>query len=369
MFAGGRQTLKNMCAPSANMADMADKRVAGTLTSRGYWRVRISVSDEYGRVKQKGFERKTLIAAQNAARVWERANGRLLMTEPASGTLKELFEYVDLSVWKKKGEQHQRAMNLYRAKWTEKLGEVPVADLTAPVLTRTMATMGLKSKSAIDKADNCIRQAMAYAVSDLGWLKTSPAETLRKPAPQQTGKTYAPITLDEYNRMLGLADERCKLLIRLTGECGLRGIEAKRVRPDHLESIRDRWIINVGKSKTAAGIRPVPCPDEIAQMIFARNDSDWKGISDPCDHLRKWWAENSKTRFYDLRGWYSDNLRLRGVPPEIRTKIMGHTKVNFTQEVYETITSKEVLDVLFPTETDSRMIVGQLSTAGEKSAV
>jgi integrase len=310
---------------------------------RTYWRVRILLTDEYGRKTVKSFERASLIDAQNAARLYEARYGRVFESEPP-GTVAQLFERVDLAVWSAAGEKHRVNANIYRRKWESLIGELPVTSLETPHLTRTLHLICRgKSRSYIVKAARALRQALAYAVSDLGWLEHNPADGMRVPKAANKARTYPPMSAEEYARVLALADDKCALLIRLIGECGMRPIEAERVRPEHLFTAHDRWLVRIPKSKTEAGIRCVPVPDDLARRIEAEGGKGWDGISDPCEHLRKWWRTVSETRLYDLRGWRSDEWRRMGVPDQVRTWLMGHTSPRFTQTAYETITSSDVL--------------------------
>lgn len=320
-------------------------RQAGTKTAKGYWRVRITITDEYGRKRQKGFEARTLIDAQTKARIYEAKNGRVQST-PLIGTLRELFACVDEAVWKHTGKDHRRSMNLYRAQWEEKLGDLTVDQLDAPTLTRTMQVLCKgKGRSTITKCALSIRQALAYAASDLGWVTSNPADVMRLPKASGATLTYPPMTRAEYERMLSLAEPRLVLLIRLMGECGMRPSEAARVRPEHLVSVHDRWLVTIPKSKTAAGVRSVPVPDDLVRLIEKRAGKEWEGITDPADHLRHWWRERSKTRLYDLRGWCADEWRRRGIPEQLRTFLLGHVDPRFTQSVYESLTEKDTLEM------------------------
>ena len=49
---------------------------------------------------------------------------------------------------------------------------------------------------------------------------------------------------------------------------------------------------------------------------------------------------------YDLRGWRSDEWRRAGIPDQVRTYLLGHVKPDFTQKVYETITTEDILNAL-----------------------
>lgn len=310
---------------------------------RTYYRVTVTLTDEFGRKKLKGFERRTLVEAQNAARTFLGQHGRTFMSEPV-GTLADLFEHVDHALWSQTGESHRRSMNLFRKKWIEFIGHVALDDIDPPLLTRSLQAMTAgKSRSVITKAANCIRQALAYAVSDLGWLERNPGEFIRLPKSTARLKSYPPMTRDEYRRMLGLADDKCRLLLRLIGECGMRPSEAARVRPNDLMTANDRWLVRIPKSKTAAGVRVVPVSDQLAREIEELAGKGWEGIADPTDHLRRWWRANSATRLYDLRGWCADEWRRQGVPDQIRSWLLGHTNPRFTQTVYETLTAEDTL--------------------------
>jgi integrase len=315
---------------------------SGTKTAKGYWRVRVHLQDEYGRQRVKTFERKSLIDAQAAARLYLAQHGRHIA--PPTGTLTELFNLVD-SVWSQSGDAHYRSRKLYRGQWEKILGDMEVTEITTPLLTRTLEALAKgKSRSAISKCRDTIKSALAYAVSDLGWIPSNPALEMRSPKATKSTLAYPEITREEYDRVLSLAEGRIKLALRLQGDCGMRPCEAIRVRPEHLFTVKDHWLVKIPRSKTEAGVRPVPVSDDLARMI--EEGQDWSDKKDPLDHLRKWWRKHSKTRMYDLRGWRSDEWRRMGVPAQVRTFLLGHTDEDFTQIVYERMTAEDVLSLL-----------------------
>lgn len=311
-----------------------------------YYRVKISLRDELNSVITKTFERKTLASAQNAAAMYLAKHGRTIERDP--GTLAELFREVDHVIWSATGEKNRANMNIYRVKWEKALGEAAVRDITSPILTRHLhAICKGQSASFVAKAARAIRQALAYAVSDLGWITSNPADYMRLPKGTKGKFQYPPITQAEYDRVLALAPKRNRLLIRLVGECAMRPIEAARVRPEHLFTIHDRWLVRIPKSKTAAGIRSVPVPDDLVKEIEARTDEEWEGIQDASESVRRWWRSVSETRWYDVRGWRIDEWRRLGVPEQLRSYLAGHTDPKFTQTVYETLTEEDTLK-MFP---------------------
>lgn len=316
-----------------------------TKAGKTYYRVTVTLTDEFGRKKLKSFERKTLAEAQNAARVFLAKWGRTFESEPI-GTLATLFEYVDHALWEQTGETNRAAMNFYRRKWEELLGDVPLASIETPRLTRALhvITNG-HSRSSITKCARAIRQALAYAVSDLGWLERNPAEGMRLPKSTKKPLTYPALTREEYERLRDQAEPRVRLILRLMGECGMRPSEAVRVRPEDLFSAHDRWLVRIPKSKTAAGVRVVPVADDLAREIENEAGRGWEGIEKVYWYCQKWWRRNSQTRFYDLRGWCADEWRRRGVPDQLRSWLLGHTNPRFTQTVYETLTAKDTLDL------------------------
>lgn len=329
------------------MRDMR-ARGAGGKTAKGYWRVSIVIYDEFGRKRNKGFEAKTLTEAKHKALLYQAKHGRTVASKSKVGTIKELFDLVVEVVWSKSGDRDRRDMLAYSEKWTKAIGDVQVDTVTSPMLTQVAAELAPapRSLSYVSKLLRAIRTAMAYAVSDLGWIETNPALSMRAPSHEDTSREYAPVNLAEYQRMLELAaaeNPRMVLLTRLIGECGMRPIEAVKVRATDLQTVLDEWVIVVAKGKTKSARRVIPVTDDIVRLIHDRKDSEWDGISDPCDTWRKWWRANSKTRLYDMRGWFSDNLRQRGVDDQIRARIMGHANPKITKEVYETVGAQEVV--------------------------
>lgn len=317
----------------------------GTPTTKGYWRVVGTAKDLLGRPIRKAFERKTLLAAQRARDAWLAQQGNLKET----GTFGELAEIVEAYIWKSVGEAHRRNMLFHSRHWRKYLEEIEVHTITAPILTRIHndLTKG-KSGSFINANRTCIRTILGYAVSDLGWIENNPAENIRSPKPTKSKLTYPPMTGEEYQRMLSIAPPHIRPIIQILGDCGMRPKEAVAVRKEHLFTANDRWLVRIPKSKTDAGVRVVPISDQLMREIEQIDERYWKrhGIKDPADHVRKWWRENSKTRMYDLRGWRSDEWRRAGIPDQVRTYLLGHVKPDFTQKVYETITTEDVLNSL-----------------------
>lgn len=321
----------------------------GTRLADGRWRVRVSLTDEYGRKVTKEFVRATLVAAQRARDKYLAEHGREIEADAEPRTLKDLFEIVEEAIWARAGESHCKNMARYAEQWTSALGKVDVGSLTAPILTRVhVAQCEGKSRSYIGKHRLAIRQALQYAVSDLGWIQSNPAENIRLIRSEAKAKEYPPMTRAEYERMRQLAFDiagpNVRLIIALMGELGLRTCEAVRVRPTDLESNADIWWVVVRHSKTQAGLRRVPCPDWLAREIQDADYEWWErsGIGDPGNHVRVWWRKHSKTRMYDLRGWRSDEWRRMGISDQVRTALLGHTKTSFTQAVYESIEASDV---------------------------
>lgn len=315
----------------------------GTQLKDGRWRIALALRGEHGQKIVKYFEAPTLAEAKRKRETWLAQNGRLHLPS-LSGTLSELFEIVRSRIWADSGADHRAAMDLYAKQWEQYAGRSNVADLTAPTLTRIHVAQCIgKSSSTISKHRLCIKQALAFAVSDLGWITTNPAEDIRSPKPTPTKLTYPPMTREEYERMLSLAAPHLVVFFRLMGECGMRPIEASRVKPSDLHVVSDRWLVRIPKSKTAAGIRSVPVTDELARLIEMIPDDPWPGIADPVDHMSKWWRQHSETRMYDLRGWRADEWRRAGIPDQLRTYLLGHTKTSFTQRVYEELSGADVL--------------------------
>jgi integrase len=320
----------------------------GTKTSKGYWRVKVNYTDEYNRIKTKYFERKTLLEAQHAAKLFLAVHGRSQHVGQ-EGTVKDLFDIVDREVWAKISPRHRKDMNLYRRAWVSRIGDMLTNEVDSPTLTRALNNIAKgKSQSYLNKALLAARQAFSYAITDLGWLKVNPADNVRKPIPAKKDRKYPPITQQEYDRMVALAEPRIRVIIRLVGECGMRPIEAHRVRPEHLFAVNDHWLVKIPKSKTEAGVRSVPVPDSLVREIENIREDDWEGIQDPQDHVRKWWRKNSETRLYDLRGWRADEWRRAGIPDQLRSFLLGHTDPKFTQTVYETITHEDTLKMFLP---------------------
>ena len=100
----------------------------------------------------------------------------------------------------------------------------------------------------------------------------------------------------------------------------------------------------VGRTKTRAGVRSVPAPARVAEAVDAMGvaPDDWfvGGESRVCARsLGEWWIRN-KARFgceltlHELRHSYATRLARHGVNPRIAQRLLGHSRLSTTLEVY-----------------------------------
>lgn len=110
-----------------------------------------------------------------------------------------------------------------------------------------------------------LRAFYRWAMST-GRLKSSPAHLL-PPIRVPRGRPR-PAPEPVFRDLLGTADQRVLLAVRLAGQCGLRRGELAATRREHVEADLLGWSLRIaGKGGV---VRLVPLPDDLAMTILAR---------------------------------------------------------------------------------------------------
>jgi len=151
-----------------------------------------------------------------------------------------------------------------------------------------------------------------------------------------------PFTLDEEQKLLGVAHGYLRPLILLLVDSGLRvAKEGLSLRWVDLDLNGENPVVFVRASKTAAGIRSIPLTARLRTELVQWKKLTGPSVSpfvffnpnDPTKHLqavRKTWATALKQagveprRIYDLRSTFATRLNAAGVPPAFVEQMMGH---------------------------------------------
>jgi integrase len=149
------------------------------------------------------------------------------------------------------------------------------------------------------------------------------------------------LTFEEQARLTSVAPPHIKMLIVLITETGLRvGKEALPLKWEDVDFLND--VIHVRKSKTAAGIRPVPlsalCKSEFVEWrgIIGSGFSDYvfPNFDEPTAHLgsvKTAWRTALKSAgipyfpIYNLRATFASRLSASGTPDLFVAQMLGHS--------------------------------------------
>lgn len=320
------------------------------------WRVRVEVTTETGAKKPKGFERKTLKAAQDAAIAFLAKNGRVIESAP-EGTVSQAIDSVAADLW----EQFEGAItkkNYLRCAegLRKEFGDRPISSVTAPQLTQYFKRFSSGSQRMMNEHWKVARAVFKYAASDLGWIETNPMDVARKPKATGKGREWPILTREQFDTILPHLKEPYRLFFRLLAETGARPSEARTLHTeDRLEFMRDVWWFVVRKGKTPAATRRVPIPDALARDLQGAGPRPFAQIADmkdPVGHIVTVWgnamegAGISYTRPYEVRAMRINEWRRMAVPGIIRRSMVGHTSEKTTNDWYDHVDAAEVLKSL-----------------------
>ncbi len=178
-------------------------------------------------------------------------------------------------------------------------------------------------------------------------------------APSFTNKKIKLLTNDQIEQLMAHADPQTRLIIMAAFRTGLRAGELCALRWSDIDL--DRGILSVrqtyshgrfGEPKTESGRREVEMDFDLTgelkiwkeqsvknahNLIFTANNGEpinWQNWT-----TRHWYKlldrlELPRTKFHSLRHLYGSSLIANNVPISIVSKIMGHSKISITHDIY-----------------------------------
>lgn len=319
------------------------------------WRVRVTVTTATGGKTTKGFDRKTLAAAQDAAVKYLGKHGRF-EPDAAPGTVKQVVALIVADLWSQLAEHTKENYLICAKKLADEFGNRPINTVSTPQITNYLKRYSDGSKRMMNEHFKVAKAVFGYAASDLGWIDRNPVLEARKPKATGDGKEWPVLVREEFDRILPHMDAEHRLFYRLVGETGARPSEAWGLDTnDRLEFLRDVWWLVVRRGKTEAATRRVPIPDSLARDLQAAGPKPFATIAsmkDPNRHLRNHWADAMNaakipfTRPYEVRAMRINEWRRMAVPGLIRKSMVGHTSERTTNEWYDHVDAAEVLKAL-----------------------
>lgn len=248
------------------------------------------------------------------------------------------------------------------------MGAIRLADIRRSHCARILSAHAGESHSQVQKIHMTMMQIFESAVND-DILQKNPARGLK--APEAVAGTHRSITDAERAAILKVAENHpAGLWIKIMLYCGLRPSEAADLRwsdvdfPHALLSVSH----SIGRqtTKTRAGVRRVPIPDELLDdlraakrktrsiQIFTMSD----GISPMThDRVQRMWksfrraldiemgAQLYRNRImvsklaadlspYCLRHTFATDMQAAGVPLNVAKVLLGHSDIKMTANIY-----------------------------------
>lgn len=249
------------------------------------------------------------------------------------------------------------------------------------------------SKDYINKIYNLTCQIFHAAYKN-GLTVSDLSEDLIKP---KGTRTRSGRSLDEYEQQIllkVLPGHKMELICKLMLFCGLRTKEARELLWKDIDL--KNGLINVHGTKTVNAERTVPIPDVFLKELKASSGSG-RSFSRVCElseqQTSRGWRNIKRLmniemgcrtyrnkllppyplqepcRLYDLRHTYCTNLEAHGVPISIASRLMGHSDISITAQIYthENDKSIEIARALINGKAD--FMKRDVETSVEKTAV
>lgn len=206
--------------------------------------------------------------------------------------------------------------------------------------------LSIKAERMRDMCKTNLNQLFTKALKN-GIIKTNPCEGIEIKAYQYKHKEG--LTIEEQKSFLNYtANTKYSLLWRLLLSTGIRIGEALALLKSDIDfqnctiSINKDVVFINGERieqppKTAAAIRTLPLPQNICEELF-KIETDilfpytYNAVRIAIQKIAKQTGINVSAHV--LRHTYSDRLEEAGIPPKVKQYLLGHTKLDITQNTY-----------------------------------
>lgn len=269
-----------------------------------------------------------------------------------------------------KNDLRVKTVNMYRSAYNNHIlgviGGMELRDVRPVHIRTVMAGVADKSQSLQHKVLITLRQLFNTARQN-GLLLRDPTEGI-KTTPHTTPEKKKYLTLAELEALLqGIEDPRAKVFAALCGYAGLRKEEALGLRWSDIGEGRiiiRRAVTHIGNRpdpdmslKTKASARTVPIPAPLQEIldrtprlgthVVCCQDG---GILTASGYKRLWGhvqaASPQPIHAHMLRHTYATSLYKAGVDIRTAQKLLGHTSIQMTANIYTHLEAEDALDAL-----------------------
>lgn len=279
-----------------------------------------------------------------------------------------------IEVYKTGQAESTRKVYMYRVNKCilQHIGHMKIKDVTPMHCQQVINYQQGKSKAQINEVANALKFIFSHAFfNDL--IHKDPTLTLKKPK-----GTYNPrraLTTFERISFLDVAqDNRAYYCFLLMLYCGCRPLEACECKGADLYEVGSQPMLHIRGTKTVNADRSVPVPSELYEIIKDIPKREYISIHNgkkinPDTRRRLWhnlWREmniRSGTKVfrnalvepyvipkditpYCLRHTYCTDLARRKVDIRVAQKLMGHSEISLTANIYTHVDDDDVINAL-----------------------
>lgn len=328
--------------------------LSGTLCKDGRWKVVVTLTLPDGKKKKQPIYAETQREVQAAARELVHDRGRNIKIPH---TMKELYEECQVSRWGKLDGDTKIQYDRYGQLAVNRFSALKdIRDLTMPPISGWVAEMAAAgdSKRHIQLARGVLRIMLKHA-AELGWREPVPIWEVRLPKSHKKVIVRRRLSyLEAKTTIEQEPNQERSLYFWLLMESGLRPIEAVSMTKERLLYSQDSWWVISAESKTEAGEdRAIMVSDRLGGAIFdVPNEEIFPNLHFETGAHRKTMSKFWKnalhragvphTNLYQLRKLRVTLWKSAGVPDEVIQKMVGHTDIRLTNQVYDNVTKDRI---------------------------
>ena len=254
----------------------------------------------------------------------------------------------------------------------EYIGDMRLVDVTPLHCQKVLNHQAGKSKAHISEVSNALKFIFSHAAYN-ELIPKDPTIMLKKPKGTYNGRRA--LTEDERNIFLEVATtDRMYYGFLLMLYCGCRPLEAHDAKGSDIFDIDGQPMLHVRGTKTKNADRNVPIPPQLWEIIKKSPKSEfvalYKGKHINQDTRRRLWhnlwremnikAGNKIFRNqllepyvipkdltpYCLRHEFCSDLARKGIDIRIAQKLMGHSEISLTANIYTHVDNKDIISAL-----------------------
>lgn len=229
------------------------------------------------------------------------------------------------------------------------IGDIPLADVTPAQCQAVMASMVGYATDTQRK----VKQLMIFLFDSAitgGYIDVNPAVHVTDPQPKPS-QVRRVLTEEEKQKVIDTIPQDPRYIIfGFMLLCGCRPDEAAKIK---YSDIKD-GMLHIHGTKTVNADRIVPIPEELTDLIPEADREyiavDHRGNPLSASSRRRLWLDFKKDSElssdivpYCLRHTYCTNLLHAGVDIRIASRLMGHSSISITNDIYTHIQVDDII--------------------------